>query len=349
MTDGADQQIKMSTGKGFTEEQKDLFERSGAKNDWKIGLFFMIVFLAVIGINILCRYGDNHKLEKLEHTEGIVASSESHDEWIGRKRHIENSIIVRYTPEGSDKEFSFYDSDGPYEFMHPGEVLRVYYEENDPEEAYIAKMDWIIRKYVRADINYETAFIISIFPLGIGLFFFAEELTVRKNIKKGKFKVKKSDGIYEDENLHELARMSNAKRSWSAAWVGLSLLYIFFMFMGIAWVVIALTSKDGGNKGYLIGGIVVILLAQGCPLGIFLTMRFIFRRKRSFIKGFMEDDATKIYNERWKAANVLWKHVKHFMEAESFMSRYKYDYSRVWLEKFEDKIEKFRGNEPENL
>ena len=62
----------------------------------------------------------------------------------------------------------------------------------------------------------------------------------------------------------------------------------------------------------------------------------------NFINGFMADDATLVYIDRQKAANVLWKHVKHFMEAETIGSRYKYDYSRLWLEKYEDKLEKFK-------
>lgn len=36
-------------------------------------------------------------------------------------------------------------------------------------------------------------------------------------------------------------------------------------------------------------------------------------KKRNFIKGFMADDATLVYKDRQNAADVLWKHVKHFM------------------------------------
>ena len=332
---------RMGQEKHFTEEQKKLFEKSGAKNDWKVGLFFIFVFLAIIGINIFCRYNDHRKLEEMEFAEGIVTSSSTREEWIGNKRRYVDSITVEYIPEGSDTKLHFYDSDGPYEFIHQGDVIGVYYEKRNPDKAIIAKTDWITKEYVRADINYEAALIVSVFPLGIGIFFFAEELTVRKNIRKGKFKLKKGDGLYPDENLHELSRMSNYKRSWNGAWIGLLCLYAFFMFMGIAWIVISLTSNKSEDSGFLIGGIIVVILAQGCPLGIFLTMRSIFRKKRNFIKGFMADDATRIYKDREKAAGVLWKHVKHFMEAETAWSRYKYDYSRLWLEKYEDKLEKF--------
>lgn len=337
----------MSTGKGFTEEQKKLYERSGAKNDWKVGLFFLIVFLAIIGINILCRYGDNRKLEKLEYTKGIVTSRSTYDEWIGRRRLIEDSITVEYTPKGSDDKLYFRDPDGPYDFIYEGDTLRVYYEKNDPEDAFIAKKDWIIHEYVRADKFYEAAFIVSIFPLGIAIFFFIKELAVRRNIRKGRFKLRKSDGLYEDENLHELARMSNSKRSWNGAVIGLSFLYLFMMFMGIAWIAASVTSKDNDQPGLIVGGIFVIILAQGALAGIILTVRFVNAKKRKFIEGFMEDDATLVYKDREAAANVLWKYVKHFMESETLWSRYKYDYSKLWLEKYEDKIEMFRGSGPE--
>lgn len=326
----------------LNKEQKEIFEKSGAKNDWIVGLVFIIIFLVIAGVNILCRYSDNRKLGKLEHTQGIVTSRQKSENWSGNKRIISDSITVEYTPAGSDTTCYFRDSDGPYEFIHKGDILDVYYEKRHPEEAVIAKTDWLTGKNVKADINYEAALIVSVFPFGIGVFFFAEELTVRKNIRKGKFKLKKGDGLYPDENLHELARMSNYKRSWTGAWIGLSLLYVFFMFMGIVIIVNSLNSKDSSMSGALFAGIFILLLAQGAALAIFLTARFVLGRKRNFIKGFMADDATLVYKDRQRAANVLWKHVKHFMEAENLWSRYKYDYSRLWLEKYEDKLDKFK-------
>ena len=237
---------------------------------------------------------------------------------------------------------TWYDDDGPYEFIHEGDTLVVYYEKSHPDKAVISKTDWLTGKNVKAEVNYEAALIVSVFPFGVGLFFFAEELTVRKNIRKGKFKLKKSDGLYPDENLHELARMSNYKRSWTGAWVGMSLLYVLFMIIGIAAISAYLTSTESGNEAALPVGIFFIIMAQGAPFTIFFTASFVLGKKRNFIKGFMADDATRIYIDRQKAANVLWKHVKHFMEAETIGSRYKYDYSRLWLEKYEDKLEKFK-------
>ncbi len=326
----------------LNKEQKELYEKSGAKNDWVVGLVFMIIFLAIAGINIFCRYNDNRKLEKLEHVQGVVTSRQTSESWIGNRRLISDSITVEYTPEGSDTTCYFRDSDGPYEFIREGDTLVVYYEKSHPEEAVISKTDWLTGKNVKADINYEAALILSIFPFGIGAFFFIEESAVRKNIRKGKFKLKKSDGLYPDENLHELARMSNYKRSWTGAWVGMSLLYVFFMVIGIAAISASLTSTESGMEGALPAGIFFIIMAQGAPVMIFFTARFVLGKKRNFIKGFMADDATLIYNDRQKAAMVLWKHVKHFMEAETIGSRYKYDYSRLWLEKYEDKLVKFK-------
>lgn len=326
----------------LTDEQKELFEKSGAKNDWIIGLVFLTIFLAIVGINILCRYSDNRKLEQMECTQGVVTSRQTNYEWIGSRRLIRDSITVEYTPEGSDTTCYFRDSNGPYEFIREGDILDVYFEKRHPDEAIISKTDWLTGKNVKAEINYEAALIVSIFPLGIGLFFFAEELTVRKNIRKGKFKLKKSDGLYPDENLHELARMSNYKRSWLGAWIGLSLLYVFFMVIGIVLIVNSLTSMESDKTAALITGVFFILMAHGAAVAVFFTVRFVNSKKRNFIKGFMADDATLIYKDRQKAANVLWKYVKHFMEAEPMWSRYKYEYSRLWLEKYEDRLERFK-------
>ena len=331
----------MNEKKQLAEEQKELFEKSGAKNDWVVGLFFIIVFLIIVGINIFCRYSDSRKLEAMEYARGVVTSRQEYNSSVGRKTRTEHSITVEYTPDGSDKKYSFRDSDGPYEFIHKGDILGVYYEKGHPDKGIISKTDWLTGWNVRAEINYEAALIVAIFPLGIGVFFFIEEMKVRSNIKKGKFKLKKSDGLYPDENLHEIARMSNYKRSWLGAWIGMSLLYVLFMVMGIAMTVVSFNSAGSEKSGPLFAGIFFIIMAQGAAIAVFFTVKFVAAKKRNFIKGFMADDATLVYKDRKRAANVLWKHVKHFMEAETMWSRYKYDYSRLWLEKYEDKLDMF--------
>ena len=127
----------------LTDEQKELFEKSGAKNDWIIGLVFLTIFLAIVGINILCRYSDNRKLEIMECTQGVVTSRQTNYEWIGSRRLINDSITVEYTPEGSDTTCYFRDSNGPYEFIREGDILDVYYEKRHPDEAIISKTDWL--------------------------------------------------------------------------------------------------------------------------------------------------------------------------------------------------------------
>lgn len=328
----------------FTKEQQELFDRSGARNDWIVGLVCIIICFAIVGINIFCRYNDNRKLRELEFTTGLVTSRGENIDYIGRKRLIEDSINVEYTPEGSWITHHFYDPDGPYDFIYKGDTLRVFYEKDDPDKAYIAKTDWITGEYVRADINYETAFIIAIFPLFTGLFFFAEELTVRKNIKKGTFKLKKSDGLYPNEALHEIARISNAKRSWNLARVCLFFFYLFALAVGVFWIMGSVNSDAPDATGRLAGGIIVLIFAHFALAGVIISSRYINRKKRAFIKGFMADDATSVYKDREKAAEVLWKHVKRFMEAETFNSRYKYDYSGLWLTKFEDELKDFRND-----
>ena len=101
--------------------------------------------------------------------------------------------------------------------------------------------------------------------------------------------------------------------------------------------------KDPDKNGsFLIPGIIVLMIAQGAPLAIFLTARHLSVRKRSFIKAFMEDDYTAVYTQRKQAAVKLWKIVKHFMQAEPIGTKYKLAYERYWVEKFKGQLEKYR-------
>ncbi len=51
---------------------------------------------------------------------GIVSSSQTSREWIGRNTLINFSLTVEYTPEDSDISYSWYDHDGPYDLMRRG-------------------------------------------------------------------------------------------------------------------------------------------------------------------------------------------------------------------------------------
>lgn len=53
----------------------------------------------------------------------------------------------------------------------------------------------------------------------------------------------------------------------------------------------------------------------------------------------MADEATVVYARREEAAQLLWKLVKRYMEAEPMWSRFKLEYNRDWLETYEDKLE----------
>ena len=48
-------------------------------------------------------------------------------------------------------------------------------------------------------------------------------------------------------------------------------------------------------------------MQHGAAVGVFFIARFVLDKKRNFIKGFMADDATLVYKDRQKAADVLWK------------------------------------------
>jgi hypothetical protein len=60
----------------------------------------------------------------------------------------------------------------------------------------------------------------------------------------------------------------------------------------------------------------------------------------------MADEATAVYARREEAAQLLWKLVKRYMEAEPMWSRFKLEYNRDWLETYEDKLEHLKAKAP---
>lgn len=77
--------------------------------------------------------------------------------------------------------------------------------------------------------------------------------------------------------------------------------------------------------------------------GAVVASALYLKKKRAlFITSFMTDEATKIYSDREGAAYELWLLVKKFTQTEPMWSKYKPVYNGYWLQKYADKLEKYR-------
>lgn len=329
--------------KKLTDEQEQLMDSMGFKNQWIWALCFILLAVIIVGINVICRFADSGKLNSLEYTRGVVTGAQDQREWIGRRSRIRNSLSVEYTPEDSGRSYSWYDPDGSYEFFRKGDVLRVYYDEDDPEEAYPAKKDWLTGVYLRVDKSYNTALYIAIWPMLIGIFLFIDYQRAKKRALNGTLKPKKKikssvDPDY-DPNLHEIVRMSGYKRSWMGFWICGTLFFLGTMFAGIMMIRAVITEHPKDTAGPVAAAVFFMLLGAGMMAGVIFSIFYVNGKKAAFIRGFMADEATAVYKDREKAAEILWRYVKHYMESEPPRSRFKLEYNRDWLESFDEHLE----------
>ena len=330
----------MDQPKRTKEQIKADLKAGGYKNQgaWVVGV--LLVAAIIFGIGFYFRYKDIRKADDYEYVKGTVTKTYTTSTKTGRRRNRDRHVILKFKPKGQDKEYNA-SVDDSWRFFGD---YRVYYKKNDYNDNYVAIQDWLTGEYIPDGKNYDVTVAISGILLLSALYLFIDAVKAKSRAKKGLLKPKrpvKGEPVYEDPNLHELARMTNYKRSWIGAWIGFGMLYVFFMTMGIAWIVISLKDPDK-NGSFLIPGMIVTLLAQGCPLTIFLSAMRLSVKKNRFVKAFMEDDFTAVYTQRKKAAIKLWKYVKHFMEREPIRTKYTYEYQRYWVEKFSGYLEKFK-------
>ncbi len=334
------------SSKKLTKEQQDMMDNMGFKNQHLWGVAFFLIALIIIGINMICRVVDSHKYDDYEHTHGTVVefiTSETRTSFRHRRRYSTSySIAVEYNPRGYDETLIIRDSNDWYMFYRRGTVLRVYYDEDDPEEALLAKKDWLTGLYLPCEINYYIAPYVSLLPTIIGIYLIADynkakKLALQNKLKPMK-KVKSSKDPDYDPNLHELARMGNYKRGWVPFWIGGSLFYLIMTFGGIMTIRSVIIDPPEDSFSPVAFAVFILLLSHGMLAGVIASVIYLKRKKNAFIKGFMSDEATEVYSSRKEAAGILWKHVKRYMEHEPFLSRFKLEYNRDWLETYEECI-----------
>ena len=334
----------------LTDEQQTLMDDLGYKNQrlWAAG--FILIALLIVGINMICRYADSHKYDDYEYTKGTVinrvVSKIPRTGTRGNRYDYIYAIEVEYYAGDEDERYVFHNSDDDYEFMRIGNKVRVYYDEDDPDDCCVMKKDLLTGLYLPAETNYYTALYVAIFPVIIGIYLFADYQKAKKlalqNKLKPKKKVKSSKDPDYDPNLHELARMTGYKRSWLGFQIAGSLFYVLMMFGCV--MTIRAVLKDPPDD--MIAPIAVMcffmLLAHGMLAGVIFSIVYVKRKKTAFIKAFMQDEATAVYGRREEASELLWKLVRKYMEKEPMWSRFKLEYNRDWLETYGEYLERLK-------
>lgn len=312
----------------------------------KFGAVIIAIALIVAGVSLFFRFSDAKKGESFEHVDGVVNSVQVRKEKIGRKEHKTNVVSVLYVPEGYDMNYFIDGSSFMLDFVRKGDVVRVYYEKGDPHNAYIAEKDWLTGSYVHTGKGYNVPLIIAAVIILIGILFFVDGVETAKKVKqqgydpRSELELDPGTGKYYDPNMHEIARSFNHRRSWYGFWGAGS--FFFTIFAGAAvGSVIQYFTQEPKNPQLLIIALIAYLIGSGMLILVMVTLIKQGKRKRKFVLAFMADDITARYKDREKAARVLWKHVSHYMVKETLFSRFKYDYSRYWLKKYENELVKF--------
>ena len=153
-----------------------------------IGFAIIGIAILLVSINICCRFAGAKKGKKYEYTDGVVTKvDETKTYQRGSKQaYYDYTIWVDYIPVNDDKTYTFLDSSHAYENIGQGDVLRVYYQEDDPEEAYVARKDWLTKMYLPAEKHYNIPLFISVALIFIGILFFIDDEKLKSKIGKKK-------------------------------------------------------------------------------------------------------------------------------------------------------------------
>ena len=149
----------------------------------KVGVFFFVVAAIVIGVSLFIRISDVRKSAGYKHVDGVVSSIDTRRTFYARKYRYRTTVSVLYSPEGSDiNSFVSYDGFVSY-FLQEGDIIRVYYNESKPWEAYAAEKDWLTGGYIHAGRGYNMPLIIGAIILLFGVIFFEDGVKAAKIAK----------------------------------------------------------------------------------------------------------------------------------------------------------------------
>ena len=142
--------------------------------------------------------------------------------------------------------------------------------------------------------------------------------------------------------MTHVVHITNKKRGWTIFQVMGTLGGAFFVFMGCMIMIQLLQNPDNNVMGVIVVSgffIMMGLVLWGAVVGSAIYLK---KKRTMFISAFMSDETTKNYSDREGAAYELWSLVKKFTQTEPLWSKYKPVYNGYWLEKYEDKLEKFK-------
>ena len=147
-----------------------------------IGTGFIVAAVLIICINMLCRVSGSRKGIGYEYVDGVVTK------WVEKKSYpfgvkrpsYDYTIWVEYDPVGASHTYTMIDYSHAYEYVRKGDILRVYYRADDPDEAFTAKKDWLTKEYLPAENDYNIPLIISVPLILIGIYFFIDDEKQKK-------------------------------------------------------------------------------------------------------------------------------------------------------------------------
>ena len=142
--------------------------------------------------------------------------------------------------------------------------------------------------------------------------------------------------------MTHVVRISNKKRGWTIFQVMGTLVGAFFVFMGCMMMINLLQDPDNNVASVIVVSGFFIMMGLVLWGAVVASALYLKKKRALFITSFMTDEATRIYSDREGAAYELWLLVKKFTQTEPMWSKYKPVYNGYWLQKYADKLEKYR-------
>ena len=142
--------------------------------------------------------------------------------------------------------------------------------------------------------------------------------------------------------MTHVVRLTNKKRGWTIFQAMGTLVGAFFVFMGCMMMINLLQDPNNNIASVIVVSGFIMLMGLGLWGAVVGSALYLKKKRAVFIAAFMADEATMIYSDRENAAYELWLLVKKFTQTEPMWSKYKPVYNGYWLQKYADKLEKYR-------
>ena len=115
-----------------------------------------------------------------------------------------------------------------------------------------------------------------------------------------------------------------------------------FIFMGVMMMVTLLKDKNNNVSTVILVSGFFILMGLGLWGGVISSIIYLKKKKQQFMTEFFTDELTAMYSDRDGAAETLWWNVKIFTQTLPLWSKYKLEYNRFYLQKYQSELERYR-------